>query len=415
MEVGCQNVPCLQIMADHFYIRKHIYSDLQPYICLEKDCITPGQQFSRRHHGIEHMRQHHWVTYQCLLGCNSRSFNLPSECREHIVREHSPSVPEADIDTMIKLSAQPRTISKTSGLHCPLCGDKELVLQSEKQYQWHVGRHQEQLSLFALPQTSTESDSESDLDSKPKSNDGHSPTEAETFLEGLEEQDREINALSGQPGAQANPQTENELIEHVARSRSPGPDNPATSSKTPMMMDQRLEEERREVLALLERSPHSLTSQTEARIGKRATRSRSISPVRIRHRVRSRAGSEESDSEGHRIRAQDGAFVVKVLAGLNRPPRSTAPRESTTDDLDIDHGKHLTIYLPAAPGKGETNASQALAMFVSGHLHRSGFAVVERFLLAPYRQRLSRGRLLSERLLLITEILTTVSIQQFCP
>ncbi len=47
---------------------------------------------------------------------------------------------------MARLSAQPLDMSK--GVPCPLCPE---TLCSARQYQRHVGQHQEQLALFALP------------------------------------------------------------------------------------------------------------------------------------------------------------------------------------------------------------------------------------------------------------------------
>ncbi|KAF5542092.1 hypothetical protein FNAPI_10076 [Fusarium napiforme] len=38
--------------------KKHVYGDLRPYICLEKDCETPGREFSRRHQWMEHYQRH---------------------------------------------------------------------------------------------------------------------------------------------------------------------------------------------------------------------------------------------------------------------------------------------------------------------------------------------------------------------
>jgi hypothetical protein len=55
----------------------------------------------------------------------------------------------------VKLSEQPVDIQQ--GVSCPLCHE---TLRSAQQYQRHVGRHQEQLSLFALP--SRDGDGEAD-------------------------------------------------------------------------------------------------------------------------------------------------------------------------------------------------------------------------------------------------------------
>ena len=130
---------------------------------------------------MDHTRTQHWVTYPCLLGCESASFNLPSEYRTHISKEHLGSIPEAGIDMTVKLSAQPRLLTSSSALRCPLCDDEDVVLRSEKQYQRHVGRHQEQLSLFALAQTFPDSDEGSDSEGESESDGHQSPPEPEVI------------------------------------------------------------------------------------------------------------------------------------------------------------------------------------------------------------------------------------------
>lgn len=52
----------------------------------------------------------------------------------------------ADLESLAKLAAQPRDMKK--GVACPLCRE---TLSSVREYERHVGRHQEQLALFALP------------------------------------------------------------------------------------------------------------------------------------------------------------------------------------------------------------------------------------------------------------------------
>ena len=201
---------------------------------------------------MDHTRKHHWVTYVCLLGCNSASFGLPSEYRKHISREHPGSIPEADIDAMVNHSAQPRAITKSSGLYCPLCGDKEPVLRSEKQYQRHVGRHQEQLSLFALPQASAESDNEPDSDSEYKSDDDQPLTDVDMSEEILDEQRREHFEFLERSGGQSTPQTETEITESVERPTTP----------IPFSLEDMLGEERRQVLELLQLSEDIRTAST---------------------------------------------------------------------------------------------------------------------------------------------------------
>lgn len=93
---------------------------------------------------MEHTK-HHWNTYRCPSGCDLTFPSIPA-CKEHMVQSHPAEGASAGIDALITLNAQPINIRR--GVSCPLCGD---ILSSLRQYQKHVGRHQEQLALFALP------------------------------------------------------------------------------------------------------------------------------------------------------------------------------------------------------------------------------------------------------------------------
>lgn len=149
-------------LTQHAMSRKHVYSDLRPYICLEKECTASNaeQEFSRRHEWMNHIQQNHWNSYTCLFGCSS-TFSSPSQFKDHLFKNHSNSVSQDHADALVKLAAQPLDIK--DGIPCPICGDAE-ILTSANQYRWHVGRHQEQLSLFALPRSATDEDGEVESD-----------------------------------------------------------------------------------------------------------------------------------------------------------------------------------------------------------------------------------------------------------
>ena len=89
-------------------------------------------------------------------------FASASRCKEHLTKEHLGSFPKDDLDGLVKLAAKPLDIR--DGIPCPICGDKE-ILTSEKEYLRHVGRHQEQLSIFALPRISTDQDDDGESNS----------------------------------------------------------------------------------------------------------------------------------------------------------------------------------------------------------------------------------------------------------
>ncbi|KAI6768505.1 hypothetical protein HG531_010694 [Fusarium graminearum] len=106
--------------------KRHVLADLRPYVCLWEDCTAPGMEFTRR-----------------------------SQCKDHINKTHPKTFPTSQLDTMIDLNARP--MNEKEGSICPLCQEN---LSSMKDYQRHVGRHQEQLALFALPSLPTDDDAQ---------------------------------------------------------------------------------------------------------------------------------------------------------------------------------------------------------------------------------------------------------------
>ncbi|KAI3322270.1 hypothetical protein HD806DRAFT_144170 [Xylariaceae sp. AK1471] len=125
--------------------KRHVFRDLHPYVCLSKDCEAPDQDFGRRHQWMDHILQCHWKIWQCPSGCQS-TFDSASSFKDHMAKAHSEAFPASQMDSVAKLSERPIDLEK--GVDCPIC---DHPLKSTKQYQQHVGAHQEQLSLFALP------------------------------------------------------------------------------------------------------------------------------------------------------------------------------------------------------------------------------------------------------------------------
>ncbi|KAH8890590.1 hypothetical protein GQ53DRAFT_613633, partial [Thozetella sp. PMI_491] len=125
--------------------KEHVFDDLRPYICLTDNCNAPEQEFSRRHHWIQHIKQHHWSLYICPSGCG-QSFSSIELCAAHLRQEHLEEMVQVETELRIKLAARP--LDATKGVACPFCGSK---LTSLETYGRHVGRNQQNLSLFALP------------------------------------------------------------------------------------------------------------------------------------------------------------------------------------------------------------------------------------------------------------------------
>lgn len=135
-----------------------MFADLRPYVCLSEDCIAAENWFARRHEWILHEIENHWKSYVCPYSC-SETFQSRSKCIEHVYANHPSNTPEHQVKAMINLGS--RSIRTEDGIFCPICQER---LESMKRYQIHVGRHQEQLAIFALPTTQSQDDDDDDLD-----------------------------------------------------------------------------------------------------------------------------------------------------------------------------------------------------------------------------------------------------------
>ena len=107
---------------------KHVFQDLQPYVCTVAACSTPHTLFSTRHEWVQHMKEahpHDWTG---------------GEDRARAV------IDESDNSSF-------RAV-------CPLCRSSS---KSERHFVRHLARHLQELALFVLPQD----DADSDIDDRP--------------------------------------------------------------------------------------------------------------------------------------------------------------------------------------------------------------------------------------------------------
>lgn len=126
--------------------RKHVLSDLRPYICLAEDCPVASREYVSRHEWMNHVLHKHWKRWVCPYQCGLNN-TAETNMRQHITSIHGPAT-EMELDAMIARCGQIRSLSPSSPIECPFCKD---MLESVQQYQRHVGRHQVDLALFALP------------------------------------------------------------------------------------------------------------------------------------------------------------------------------------------------------------------------------------------------------------------------
>ena len=136
-------------------LRKHIFLDLQPYSCTYEKCAKPDRLYESQrdwfaHELADHRKQ--WVCHLCKHICDEEAQFI-----SHLTIKHGLTVSTAQMSVVLRAcESQP---SSSLGGHCPLCNT---FIERQEQLQRHVGRHQEDLAIFALPAIDGDDDGESD-------------------------------------------------------------------------------------------------------------------------------------------------------------------------------------------------------------------------------------------------------------
>lgn len=130
--------------------RRHVFRDIHPYICTFPDCTTPQRLFSRRREWFLHELEMHRCHWQCAHGCWG-DFKTACQFEDHVAASHPESTSPEDLAKLSSASVRP--MSQWSLVNCSMCGEKDISLQKLKR---HLGRHQEDLALFAMPFTGYE-------------------------------------------------------------------------------------------------------------------------------------------------------------------------------------------------------------------------------------------------------------------
>jgi hypothetical protein len=137
---------------------KHVYRDLHPYVCTWEDCKTPDITYESRHDWFSHEVHAHRTFWECIDGCNI-SFHSRSDFRRHLQLVHIDWSSEGRLDDMMRSCE--RTTDMDAEAECVLCQQN---YPSLTQLRRHLGKHHEELALFALPLYMKDEQDESDDD-----------------------------------------------------------------------------------------------------------------------------------------------------------------------------------------------------------------------------------------------------------
>ncbi|CAI6288348.1 unnamed protein product [Periconia digitata] len=203
---------CFMIVSIHTKSawRNHVYRDLHPYCCTFEGCVTADRLYTSRREWFKHELEAHRTSWQCIEGCDRR-FDGKDSFESHVSASHP------DLASPPMLSALKRTSMRSADLstqvRCPFCS----IQISLRGLQRHVGRHQEQLALFALP-----SNLDDTLDEEDTGSDEHASVDVNNWQdeEGSEISDVDQTDLD----ATYNDQPENTGSDASNRSRTPEKD-----------------------------------------------------------------------------------------------------------------------------------------------------------------------------------------------
>ncbi|RDL39878.1 uncharacterized protein BP5553_04218 [Venustampulla echinocandica] len=156
-----------QVVKNKNAWKKHVFWDLKPYVCTFQECAT--RMFRSRNEWFTHELQCHRREWVCQF-CQHDAFPTAEMFSKHVVSKHPAILAGSKIEAVILQSEEP--IARIPVNACPLCNEwethlcdskqdsKRLLLNdgeivepygTPKQFRRHLGRHMEQLALFALP------------------------------------------------------------------------------------------------------------------------------------------------------------------------------------------------------------------------------------------------------------------------
>ncbi|KAL2267919.1 hypothetical protein VTJ83DRAFT_5196 [Remersonia thermophila] len=151
--------------------QKHVHSDLSSYVCLAEHCDL---FFESRRKWWAHEMESHRKTWTCGICNHSRVSDIAS-MKAHIRTSHADQVREDQVDDVADKFGRP--VSHFDAAECPFCdypcllrqrgiSEHEISRLSIDKFGRHLARHQEQLSLFVLPNSDVADADESDGESR---------------------------------------------------------------------------------------------------------------------------------------------------------------------------------------------------------------------------------------------------------
>ena len=127
--------------------RRHVFTDLAPYICTFADCKLGLASFATRRSWADHEFSVHRVSKLWLCKDCGSEFNDREKYRDHAKWNHSPVFTRGQLELLVK-SAEKHTGAVLND-KCPFCF--EVPGLKVRAFSMHVAKHMEEIALAVLP------------------------------------------------------------------------------------------------------------------------------------------------------------------------------------------------------------------------------------------------------------------------
>ena len=129
-------------------LRRHVFRDLQPYVCMHEHCVCDGHTFRRRRDWEAHEITEHYSQWNCPLNTTHSPSATRTILQEHLLKAHGDTLTVSQIPLILPVCRRTCN-SRLTPYICSLCSEQ---FKDRTALLSHVAFEQEQIALFVLPQ-----------------------------------------------------------------------------------------------------------------------------------------------------------------------------------------------------------------------------------------------------------------------